>query len=165
MITLAIDASMTRTGWSLIRDNDLLDFGFVIPKGDTYLDKAEHTAFQLQSDVGAVADIVDIVIIEEIKGRHVGSNASISSLISLAQFVTALSMKLKDALDVGVELVPPSKWTRSRKKEVRQKQLLLTCPEYADWLKDNKDSGCDVADAIELNQWWWDRKPLMEATR
>lgn len=153
---LAIDPSSTRTGYALLR----LPGGSVIEAGSLSgrrQDRAIGRAMDIGDEVARlVADVRPDTIVIETPGTHGGRSQSRRNTggFGLALYGMAVGIIYRAAWQTGVEVIPISahEWPGGRSKQGRAVALAMINPAYRAVAA--HDKGRDVADAIELGQWW-----------
>jgi Holliday junction resolvasome RuvABC endonuclease subunit len=156
---LAFDPSTTRTGWALMdRSGTLLNCG-AIP---LTAHPAEKRAGVLFDAVRALANdervICDMEFAIEWPGQHTHRRVKGASGAGLAVYGTAPGVvygALRSLVsDRRIGLYTPAVWTPGNaKKEGRAAMYRLAHPAYAK----AKDKACDIADAIGVAEYAWQR--------
>jgi len=87
MRILGIDLSTNATGWGLIEDGELLDYGLIdTSKAKDYYDKLVVFQEYIEENLTGSVRNVDIIGIEDILGRFSAGRTSAKTIITLARF-------------------------------------------------------------------------------
>lgn len=163
MKLLTLDPSSTRTGYAVsTAATVIIDAGVLNPRKTGA--PAEVRIPLMVADTRALITEhrPTRVLIEWPTGRVHGAIAARSrgqgqSLYGAA--VGAIWQACIDAMPPStVELVTTHDWTVSKTKQTRVRALVQRMPGLARTLE--KDTGLDMADAIGMGVWWWDRQTI-----
>ena len=163
---IAIDPSSTRTGYAVMTDYDqVIEAGYFKPsksKSDPRV-RIREMAGDLRSTL--IQHKPSVAVIEMPSG-HVHrrlQDVNVSGLSVYGWAAGVLWWTLFHTTDTDLcDLRDPdqNQWTNGVKKPVRRAEIAFMFPQYAKVIK--LDSGCDVADAIGLGQWWYRQQAIRE---
>lgn len=157
---LALDPSSTKTGYALLRrpHGEVIEAGTLSGRAkDAAIGRAMEMADCL---IKLIAEARPDSIVIETPGVHAAGNPIVKAKRAgkgLAVYGVAVGIIYRAAWQTGVEVVPISahEWTRRVSKEKRARALQFTTASYRAVAE--TDRGRDVADAIEMGQWWLKR--------
>jgi hypothetical protein len=155
-VILALDPSSTCIGWAKADNGRIVEAGRIRPeKGKAEpLDRILSMLADLMLVLLACRDFPRIVVVEipsgHVGARHHGGGAG------LATYGMAVGAVYAYLQSYRCRTVPVKEnvWTRGRPKAQRQRELLLTWPEY----RKLRDPGGDIADAAGLALWYMEHK-------
>lgn len=163
---LCIDPSSTRTGYAVFElpaPAALLDAGYLTPSPRNI--PAIERIFAMQNDLRELIHEVKPrrMVIEITSGhvgrRHQGHGAGLA-VYGMAVGVLLAECRAATVINVNVPVttVEENDWTLGVPKKRRQVQVAMMFPQYREAM--SRDDGADVADAIGLGLWWFDRGRL-----
>lgn len=162
---LAIDPSSTKTGYAHLRipDGEVIQAGFLSGRArDAAIGRAMETADEL---ISLIADARPDVIVMEVPGPFMSPAMVKRNPRGQGQalYGAAVGIMYRAAWQTGVELIPVGahEWTRRQQKAKRAIALAMTNAAYRGARA--ADPGMDVADAIEMGQWWIGRMKVSTA--
>jgi hypothetical protein len=156
---LALDPSLTRTGWAYFDNDELLRCGWHTPRGS--LAGRKTTACQrIDSLITKIADEpiseASEIVIEVTSGhtsnRHGGKGAGLALYgMAVGAFYQWACTRYGHN---RVHAIEENRWIRKRSKEERQQHARLLHGKVYTPQIESKDRGGDTSDAIMLGDWW-----------
>ena len=151
---LALDPSLTCTGWAEFVGGQLTACGSVRPKRKgTYLERMEPVHDLLIANIGHATEVQNLsasIAVEvptgKVHSRHGGGGAGLS------KYGVAVGMVLIQAARLSAHVHEvPCDWMGKEQKQIRQRRYLMDASLSV--YRGNPDVGCDIADAIGVGLW------------
>ena len=126
MISMALDASSTCTGWSVFEDGKYVESGFI----DLHKDKdSEHRLYEMAKQI---TDLISYYKPHKIILEDTYSSPNISTLKTLANLAGAIKFYCY-LHEIDVEMIMPSAWRsilgiqehKAKRNELKNKALVL----------------------------------------
>lgn len=168
MIYMGIDASSKKTGWSIFKDNQLIDYGIIEP-----IDSNAEFRDRIRSIMPQLGTIVDkynpdVCYTEDVPLMEKGSKKTLVILGAVQGSIIGLF----SSRNIPVEFIGVSNWRSKlglftgKKEDTKREQMKKSSIEYANknfeinlkWVSpSSKKNEDDIADAI--NVCWSQIKP------
>lgn len=168
MVTMGIDASTNKTGWSIFKDNKLIDYGVIEPTNPK-----DEWKNRIRTIMPQLANIIDkynpnIAYVEDVPLMLNGGRKTLVILGAVQGSIIGLF----SSRYIPVEFIPVSTWRSAlnlftgKKEDTKREHMKQSSIEYANkifeinlkWVSPNsKKNEDDIADAI--NVCWSQIKP------
>ena len=157
MIAMGIDASSTCTGWSVFKDNELIDYGAIRPKGVDWRDRLFHESPDLTHIIQKYKP--EKIYMEDVPNNPAGGLKTAMVLGGVQGFIYGIAANN----NVPIEFVLPNTWRsmiglfdgtkEGKKREVlKQKAIEMANKKFGLellWVSpSSKKSEDDIAEAI-----------------
>lgn len=144
MKILSLDLSSTSSGYAVLEDGKIIDYGTIKSNDHDYVIRGHYMAESVKALFSKHSSF-DIVVIEELK---VLKNQKVLAMLGIIQ-----GMVIRECFNSQVEFIPPTVWRKpyglNGKREEAKKKAIQYC----------KDKGVDVntddeAEAILLGKYF-----------
>ena len=146
---LSFDVSSVSTGWALIEDNKLKEFGTIVPQHSYTL---QEKLYWFKNEVHSLLNIVqpDYVIVEQTYLKNV------NTLKTLMQFFAMLNIECFTELHEEPVLVSPQTIRSHFGLKKKEDVFDYVKNKYKAKLKNYTfETGNDITDAILMGLYWW----------